>query len=72
MQMVPFNIVFQVNEDHSLTTLVTIRVNGITVSAGVKLFPNQAVGTIDFTNYVGRQLQVEIENGVYVIKGIYA
>lgn len=72
MQQVPFNTIFQVNTDGSLTAHVSIRVAGVTLAAGGTLYKGQSIGGIDFTHYVGRQFQVEVEDGTYVIKGIYA
>jgi len=68
----PFDNVFIRNADGSVTTRTTIRVGGITVGANTILRQGQTIAGLDFTQFIGRQLQVEIENGVYVIKGIYS
>lgn len=68
----PFDNVFVVNADGSVTARSTIRVGGITIGSGTVLRPGQTIAGLDFTQFVGRQLEVEIEGGTFVIKGIYS
>jgi len=68
----PFDNVFTVNDDGSVTTRATIRVGGITIREGARLLQGQTIAGIDFTQFVGRRLEVEIDGSTYVVKGIYS
>lgn len=70
-QVLPFESVFMVNStDNSITTRVPVRVAGVTIGINETLRQGYVVGGIDLTQFVNRQLQVEIENGIYIIRGI--
>lgn len=70
-QVMPFESLFQVNTaDNSITTRLPIRVGGVTIGPNQTLRQGYVVGGVDLTQFIGRQLQVEIEGGTYVIRGI--
>lgn len=50
---------------------VTIHVNGVTMSPGVGFGGGVSFGGVDLTQFIGKYFDVEYQNGVYIIKGIY-
>lgn len=71
MARVPFNSVFIQHPDNSLEPRQQIRVGGVALGPGVKFTRGVSFGGIDFTLFVGRDLEVETEGNTLVIKGIY-
>ncbi len=68
---VPFNTIFIQHPDGTLEPRQRIRVGGVEFGPGVRFSRGVALGGIDFTQFIGRDLEVETENEVLVIKGIY-
>lgn len=68
---IPFNNVFIQHPNGTLEPRQRIRVGGIEFGPGVKFSRGVSFGGIDFTQFVGRDLEVETNNDVLVIKGIY-
>lgn len=66
-----FKAVFAINDDGSITPHFTVRVAGVVIQSGAIIHPGYIVGGIDLTQYKENELEVEIENNIYVIKGIY-
>lgn len=66
-----FDGIFSRNEDGSFSPRQTIRVGGVTLAPGVRFISGVAFAGIDFTQYIGRDFEVQIDNGVIVITGIY-
>lgn len=67
----PFNAVFQDKGNGSLSPLRLIRVGGVTMSSDVTMASGMSFAGIDFTQYIGHELEANEENGVLVITGIY-
>ncbi len=62
--------IFQVNSNGTFTVSKPIKIGGVFMkdvvfSRGVK------VGNIDLTGLVGKDLEVQMDNGVYIITGYY-
>jgi hypothetical protein len=68
---VSFQQVFQENADGSLSPLVQVQIGGITMSPGMAFGGGVSFGGVDLHELKGRDLDVEIQNGVYVIKGYF-
>jgi hypothetical protein len=68
---VSFNTIFIQHPNGTLEPKQRIRVGGIEFGSGVVFSRGVAFGGIDFTQFIGRDLEVETENEVLVIKGIY-
>lgn len=68
---VPFNYVFNLYPDGSLEPKQQIRVGGVVFGPGVKFSKGVAFSGIDFTQFLGHDLEIETENGMVLIKGIY-
>ena len=73
MARVKFESVFKKYEDGSIEPLQRIRIGGVTFGPGpgVVFRPGIAIAGVDLTQYVGHDLEVETDNGVLVITGIY-
>lgn len=71
MPRVTFNSVFKEHKDGSIETTQAIRVAGITYEPGVRFNKGNLIGGIDFTQYKGRDLQINIDKDILVIIGIY-
>ncbi len=66
-----FNSIFEEKPGGTLTPRQRIRVGGVELSPGVVFRGGVAFGGIDFTQFIGRDLEVETDGPVLVIKGIY-
>lgn len=71
MARVTFNSVFTESPDGRLRPNQRIRVGGIEMGPGVSFSKGVAFGGVDFTQFVGHDLEVETDGPVLVIKGIY-
>lgn len=67
----PFNTVFIQYSDGTLEPRQRIRVGGVGFGPGIRFSRGVAFAGIDFTLFIGHDLEVDSENGVLVIKGIY-
>ncbi len=59
------------NSNGVVTPKVTVQINGVTMSPGVSFGGGVLFGGVDLTQYIGKDFDVELQSGVYVIKGIY-
>lgn len=66
-----FSSIFSTNPDGSFSPRQTIRIGGITLGPGVSFKPGVVFAGIDFTQYIGKDFEVQIDNGITVITGIY-
>jgi len=71
MARVTFNSVFRQHEDGSLEPKQRIRVGGVSFGPGVRFTRGVSFGGVDFTLFVGRDLEVKTDKDVLVITGIY-
>jgi len=71
MARVTFDSVFITHPDGSLEPRQPIRVGGVTLGPGVKFGRGVSFGGIDFSQFAGRDFEVETDNNVLVVKGIY-
>lgn len=71
MARLTFNSIFIQHPDGTLEPRQKIRVGGVTFGSGVKLSRGMALGGIDFTRFVGHDLEVETDNDILVIKAIH-
>ena len=68
---VPFNYVFEIKPDGSITPKQQTRVGMVTLSPGVFFGEGVSFGGIDFSKFKGRYLEIETDENIIVIKGIY-
>ena len=68
---VKFDSVFEIKSDGSISPKQRIRVGGIVLSPGVSFSRGVSFGGVDFSKYVGHDLEIETDKDIIVIKGIY-
>lgn len=66
-----FNDIFKENEDGTLSPIRQIRIGGVSFGPNVAFGPNAAFASINFHTYKGHDLEIDEEDGVLVIQGIY-
>lgn len=59
------------NQNGMVNPKVTVHINGVTMSPGVSFGGGVFFGGVDLTQFIGKYLEVELQNGVYVIMGVY-
>lgn len=65
-----FNELFTV-QNGMVTPKVTIHINGVTMGPGVSFGNGVLFGGIDLTQFIGKYFDVDIQNGVHIIRGVY-
>lgn len=70
-QRINFNAIFRLNNDGSIEPLRTVRIGGVQMNPGVKFGRGVSFGGIDLFTYIGRDFQVEEQNGILIITGIF-
>jgi len=65
-----FNELFTI-QNGMVSPKVPIHINGVTMTPGVSFGNGVSFGGVDLTQFVGKDLEVENQNGVYLIKGVY-
>lgn len=68
---ITFNTVFIQHSDGSLEPRQRIRVGGIEFGPGVRFSRGVSFGGIDFTQFIGHDLEIETGGEILIIKGIY-
>lgn len=71
MARVTFDSIFITHEDGTLEPRQRIRVGGVTFGPGVKLSRGVALGGIDFTQFIGHELEIKTDGDIVVIRGIF-
>ena len=59
------------NQNGMVNPKVTVHINGVSISPGVSFGGGVSIGGVNLTQYIGKYLEVELQNDVYVIKGVY-
>jgi hypothetical protein len=66
----PFNTIFEIN-DKGITNKTKIKISGITLEENaLRDYHGQFMG-VDWSLFKNRDLDLETDKGVWVIKGIY-
>ncbi len=63
--------IFKVHPDGTIEPLRSVRIGGVQFGPGVRFGKGIAFGGVDLGLYVGRDLEVEDDSGISVLKGIY-
>jgi len=50
---------------------VPVNIGGVTMTPGVSFGGGVLFSGVDITQFKGKYFEVELQNGVYVIKGVY-
>ena len=66
----PFNQVFNVKVDGSISPRATVQLGSLQIGPGVPVGRGVAFGGVELAAFAGRDLDVDVVNGVHVIKGI--
>lgn len=66
-----FYQIFRINDDGSIEPLRIVRIGGVQFGPGVRFGGGVSFGGINLAQYVGRDFQVEDQNGILIIIGIY-
>ena len=71
MNRLNFYQIFRMNTDGSIEPLMPVRIGGVQMAPGVKFGRGVSFGGIDLFSYIGREFQVEHQNGILIITGIF-
>lgn len=71
MARVTFDSIFIKHEDGTLQPKQRIRVGGVEVSPEVIISKGLILGGLDFTQFIGRDLEIKTDGDVVVITGIF-
>lgn len=63
--------IFKVYPDGSLEPIRRIKIGGVEFGQGVRFTRGVSFSGIDLTLYMGRDFEIEEQNDVLVLKGIY-
>lgn len=66
---VPFSQVFQINPDGSVSPKVPVHINGVSMGVGVSFTQGVSFGGFDITTIKGRDLDIEKQGDIVIIKG---
>ena len=66
-----FHSIFRLHNDGSIEPLRVIRIGGVQIGPGVRFGRGVSFGGIDIFNFIGRDFQVEEQQGVIILIGIY-
>jgi hypothetical protein len=50
---------------------VPVHINGVTMNPGVSFGDGVSFGGVNLQQYLGKDVEADLTNGVYVIKGFY-
>lgn len=71
MQRLNFYQIFRIHSDGSIEPIRVVRIGGVQIGPGVRFGRGVSFGNLDLFQFVGRDFQVEEQNGVLIISGIY-
>ena len=66
-----FTDIFNINPSGSISPAVKINVNGVIFGPGVTFSGGVSFGGINFHQYMGQDISVDIQGDLYIIKGFY-
>jgi hypothetical protein len=70
-QRMNFYQIFRINVDGSIEPIRIVRIGGVQFGPGVRFGSGVSFGGVDLSQYIGRDFQVEEQNGILIIVGIY-
>ena len=68
---VRFSDLFRENPDGTLSPLATIAIGGVVISPGVNFSRGVSFSGVDVFAFYGRDIEADLINGVYVVRGFY-
>jgi hypothetical protein len=72
MPRLTFYQLFRLIDPNTIEVLRRLKVGPVNFNAGDTIPKGRIVAGIDFFNYLGSEIDVEVEQGVWVVKRIYA
>jgi hypothetical protein len=66
-----FDELFRRNADGTISPRIPVHINGVTMVPGGEIGGGVNLGGVDLTQFVDMDLDVEIQEGVHAIRGIY-
>ena len=66
-----FDELFRRNADGTISPRISVHFNGVTMVPGAEFGGDVRWGGVDLTQFADKDLDVEIQDGVHAIKGIY-
>ena len=70
-QRLNFHQIFRINSDGSIEPIRIVRIGGVQFGPGVRFGRGVSFGGVDLSQYVGRDFNVEEQNGILIIVGIF-
>jgi len=70
-QRINFFQIFKVNSDSSIEPSKIVRIGGVQFGPGVRFGRGVSFSGIDLSQYIGRDLLVEEQGDVLIVKGIF-
>jgi len=71
MARLTFNSIFITNSDGSFEPRQRVRIGGVTIGPGARFGSGVTFAGLDLSQYQGRDFEVQIDNDIFVITGIY-
>jgi len=68
---VPFNQIFTENSNGSISPRTAVNIGGVTMGPGVAFTRGVSFSGVDIASMAGRDLEVEYQGQLVVIKGVY-
>ncbi len=65
-----FNQLFEI-KNGMISPKFQVQINGTTMSPGVSFGNGVSFGGIDLSQYINMDFDIEIQNGVYIIIGVF-
>ena len=66
-----FYDIFKLNADETVEPIKVVRIGGVQMGPGVRFGKGVFLGEINLFDFVGKKFQVEEQDGVIIITGIY-
>jgi len=66
-----FDTIFITHPNHAIEPRQRIRVGGVTFGPGVQFSNGVSFSGVDFSQFRGRDFEVETDGDVLVVKGVY-
>lgn len=71
IKRVGFWQVFKINPDGSLEPLRRVRIGGVEFGLGVRFTRGVSFSGIDLFQFIGNDLEIEVQGEIVIIKGVY-
>jgi len=66
--LVKYEQVFNINSNKTISPRIPVRIGGVTMGPGVSFGSGVAIGGVNLFDFINRNIQGYIDNGIFVIK----